>query len=84
MCMKLPRSKAEMLNVSGVGAAKFEKYGQRILDEISGYQAEHPDVVISIQEGAGEVYESSKAKKNGYKIKVQMKKGTELQKFNMV
>lgn len=68
MCMKLPRSKAEMLNVSGVGAAKFEKYGQRILDEISGYQAEHPDVVISIQEGAGEVYESSKAKKKKERV----------------
>lgn len=35
MCVKMPKDKAEMLNVSGVGAMKFEKYGQRFLDEIN-------------------------------------------------
>lgn len=67
--MKLPRSKAEMLNVSGVGAAKFEKYGQRILDEISGYQAEHPDVVISIQEGAGRYMKAVRQKRTGIRLR---------------
>lgn len=34
MCMKLPFTKVEMLNVSGVGEHKFEKYGQRFLEVI--------------------------------------------------
>lgn len=50
MCVKVPQNKAEMLNVSGVGAAKFEKYGQRFLSEIKEYQLSHPGAVISIDE----------------------------------
>lgn len=34
MCMKLPFSKEEMLNVSGIGEHKFEKYGARFLAAI--------------------------------------------------
>ena len=34
MCVRVPRNKSEMLNVSGVGAVKFDKYGQRFLDAI--------------------------------------------------
>lgn len=48
MCVKVPQNKSDMLNVSGVGAAKFEKYGQRFLDEIAAYQIGHPGVVISM------------------------------------
>lgn len=48
MCVKVPQNKSDMLNVSGVGAAKFEKYGQRFLDEIADYQIGHPGVVISM------------------------------------
>lgn len=47
MCVKLPHTKAEMLNVNGVGENKFMKYGQLFLDEISNYEKEHPNVVIS-------------------------------------
>lgn len=50
MCVKAPQNKTEMLNVSGVGAAKYDKYGQRFLDEIKAYQESHPDSVISIRE----------------------------------
>lgn len=50
MCIKAPQNQAEMLNVSGVGAAKYDKYGQRFLDEIKAYQESHPDSVISIRE----------------------------------
>jgi len=63
MCLKVPRSKTEMLNVSGVGTAKFEKYGQRFLDEISGYQAEHLDAVISMQENVVSAPETGNIKK---------------------
>lgn len=34
MCVRVPRNKSEMLNVSGVGTVKFDKYGQRFLDAI--------------------------------------------------
>ncbi len=50
MCTKLPKDKASMLNVSGVGAAKFEKYGQRFLDEIGAFSLQHPEAVTSISE----------------------------------
>ena len=35
MCEKLPQTEAEMLNVSGVGQNKLQKYGQRFLQEIA-------------------------------------------------
>ncbi|BBF41650.1 ATP-dependent DNA helicase RecQ [Lachnospiraceae bacterium KM106-2] len=35
MCAKLPKTKEDMLEVSGVGDVKFEKYGQRFLDIIN-------------------------------------------------
>lgn len=34
MCIKVPFTKEEMLNVQGVGENKFEKYGRRFLQEI--------------------------------------------------
>ncbi|MCM1538950.1 MAG: DNA helicase RecQ [bacterium] len=37
LCVKMPRTKADMLNVSGVGEYKFAKYGQRFLDEIGRF-----------------------------------------------
>lgn len=50
MCVKTPQNKSEMLNVSGVGVAKYDKYGQRFLDEIKEYQENNPNAVISIHE----------------------------------
>ena len=50
MCVIYPQTKADMLNVSGVGEAKYEKYGQKFLDEISEYRKAHPDTVLSIRE----------------------------------
>lgn len=47
MCVKVPHTKNEMLAVNGVGENKFAKYGQRFLDEIANYEAEHPNVEIS-------------------------------------
>jgi ATP-dependent DNA helicase RecQ len=36
MCVKLPKSREEMLQVSGVGEYKFEKYGEQFLTLIQG------------------------------------------------
>ncbi len=54
MCVKVPQNKEEMLNVSGVGFAKFEKYGELFLEEISEYQRSHPGAVLSISEEESE------------------------------
>lgn len=40
MCVLKPRTKAEMLSVSGVGEFKFEKYGERFLQCIAAYDTE--------------------------------------------
>lgn len=47
MCVKVPHTKTEMLQVNGVGENKFAKYGNRFMDEIKSYEAAHPNVVIS-------------------------------------
>ena len=46
MCGKLPQNQSEMLDVSGVGAAKYERYGERFMDAIKKFQVEHANVVI--------------------------------------
>ena len=46
MCVKLPRDRGTMLDVSGVGQAKYEKYGQRFLTAIREYREEHGDKEI--------------------------------------
>lgn len=38
MCIKLPKNENEMLNVSGVGEVKYERYGKRFLDEIQKFE----------------------------------------------
>ncbi|WP_156319958.1 DNA helicase RecQ [Bacillus sp. FJAT-18017] len=43
MCMKLPQSEDEFLDVSGVGASKLEKFGEPFLAAIKQYLVEHPD-----------------------------------------
>ena len=50
MCVKMPSDEPEMLGVSGVGAAKFGKYGQRFLEEIEAFKLQHPEAVTSITE----------------------------------
>lgn len=49
MSAKVPRDRAAMLNVSGVGEAKYEKYGDRFTDAITAFLREHPDAVTSIE-----------------------------------
>lgn len=50
MCIKQPADRDGMLNVSGVGEAKYGKYGERFIAEIAAFRAENPDAVISIVE----------------------------------
>ena len=69
MCVKVPQNKAEMLNVTGVGAAKYEKYGEMFLEEIGEYQRSYPGVVTSMSEeetGSCYMHEIVKTKPNAY------------------
>lgn len=42
MCKKLPKNKEEMLNVSGVGRVKFDKYGNNFLEIITDFIKNNP------------------------------------------
>ncbi len=44
MCKKRPRSKTEMLNITGVGAAKNAAYGDVFLEAIAAWESENPDL----------------------------------------
>ncbi|MGN0354547.1 MAG: DNA helicase RecQ [Muricoprocola sp.] len=48
MCVKLPTDKESLLKVSGVGASKMEKYGERFLDEIHIFLEMHPNEIVSM------------------------------------
>ncbi len=43
MCLKLPVTNAELLNVSGVGKAKQERYGKYFINAVKRYVDEHPE-----------------------------------------
>ena len=45
MAVKVPESKYEMLNVSGVGERKFAKYGERFLVLIEACIGENPELI---------------------------------------
>lgn len=82
MCIKVPKSKSEMLNVSGVGANKFNKYGQRFLDEIDNYFERHPNAVISIHDQETESewnLPSNVKKKKGHKREFYLNESDALQ-----
>lgn len=50
MSIKAPTDKQTILNVSGVGEAKYEKYGERFTDAVTAFIEDHPEAVTSIRE----------------------------------
>ena len=48
MSAKAPCDKASMLRVSGVGEAKYEKYGSRFIQAVTEFLETHPDCVTSL------------------------------------
>ncbi len=50
MSIKAPRNKSSMLGVSGVGEAKYEKYGERFIEAITAFMDENPESVTSIKD----------------------------------
>ncbi|MBP3198038.1 MAG: DNA helicase RecQ [Butyrivibrio sp.] len=69
MCIKMPSNEQEMLNVSGVGTNKFDKYGKGFLEKISEYSDKNPGIATSMHisddsgEDAAPVKSKSRAKK---------------------
>lgn len=53
MAVKAPQDKVSMLNVSGVGEAKYYKYGERFIRIITAFSDDNPDAVTSIEEDKG-------------------------------
>jgi len=49
MSIKTPKDKSSMLNVSGVGEAKYEKYGERFIEAVAAFMKEHPEAVTGIK-----------------------------------
>ena len=50
MSAKVPRDRAAMLCVSGVGEVKYDKYGDRFIEAIAAFLDDNPDVVTSIED----------------------------------
>ena len=50
MSVKAPRDRSSMLVVSGVGEAKYEKYGERFIEAITAFIDENPESVTSIKD----------------------------------
>lgn len=50
MSIKAPRDRAAMLNVSGVGEAKYEKHGERFIEAVITFMDEHCGAVTGIKE----------------------------------
>ncbi len=85
MSAKIPTDRTEMLNVSGVGAAKFDKYGERFLEAIGTFLDEHPNVITSISDDMettdAAVKPRKKMKEKKMKVPFFLKPGDE-DKFN--
>ena len=50
MSVKTPRDRLSMLEVSGVGEAKFEKYGERFIEAITAFMDENPESATRIKD----------------------------------
>lgn len=64
MSLKIPTDKSTMLNVSGVGAAKYEKYGERFLEAVTAFMDEHPEAVTSIRDEEDATDAKAESQKN--------------------
>ncbi|MCI8307300.1 MAG: DNA helicase RecQ [Lachnospiraceae bacterium] len=66
MSDKAPRDKTSMLSVSGVGEAKYDKYGDRFIDAITAFLNDSPDSATCIADNEdvfGEKATSGKQRK---------------------
>lgn len=69
MSAKVPRDRASMLSVSGVGEAKYDKYGDRFIDAINTFLNASPDSVTSIVDNENVPGEKVRPRKKNKKQK---------------
>lgn len=68
MAVKVPTSQREMMNVSGVGANKYVKYGERFLSVIEACTEDYPELIQDkIEVSQREETEIKTSKKKGKK-----------------
>ena len=63
MCVKLPTTREEMLDVSGVAAVKYQKYGEDFLHSIVRFISDHPGQIISEYDKSAVEEQSAKKQK---------------------
>ncbi|MCR5788448.1 MAG: DNA helicase RecQ [Lachnospiraceae bacterium] len=70
MSIKVPRDKQAVLSVSGVGEAKYEKYGVRFIEAVTAFLEEHPEAVTGITEEdtVAETKEKTPKKRKEHKV----------------
>ena len=70
MSVRTPKDKTAMLRVSGVGEAKYEKYGSRFIQAVTAFMERHPGAVTCIEEEDSFAPAAEKPQKKGKKHKV--------------
>ncbi len=60
MCVRLPRTDSEFLQVSGVGSAKLDRFGKQFMQAISEHMAQNPNMTAPVYESPKEIRERKK------------------------
>lgn len=76
MSVKLPTTKEEMLEVNGVGKAKYEKYGEAFIKVVSEFLIEHPALRPGLNLDAPVTYKTARLTSDKPKVKAKSKKKT--------
>ena len=70
MSIKAPTDKHTILNVSGVGEAKYEKYGERFIEAVTAFMEEHSGTVTCIRDEDNAADAKTKPQKKRKNLKV--------------
>ncbi len=83
MCIKLPKSNGEFLEVKGVGAHKLEKYGLEFIQAIRAFCEKNPERIYNPVEGEQEQPEIKKEKSSKSKGKEPDAKASHLVSYDL-
>ena len=75
MCIKLPFNKEEMLNVSGIGENKYQKYGESFIEAIKNYMGGEKISLCyenALQESEQGILERKKGRKEEFRVTPEM------------
>lgn len=80
MCLKVPTNEEQMLNVSGVGAVKFERYGEQFLAVIQQFCEKHVGEAIVTKSADLQETPNTEKRRKGRKTEFALSK-SEAQNF---